>query len=105
MNYEWLVRPLQIGDWVKLDSHFFKGFTGFIVKYDYCEDEYRVQLTKNAQGQSTSGVIWVNAEKVSPIDDEGPDENFLLGLIDTTLVLKQEKWFMELTSKLPQQNF
>jgi hypothetical protein len=95
---DWLSGPLPIGTWVKLDGRKLKNFTGFITKFDYEEERYRVQLTINADGLRTEGSLWVDSEDVIPAVDEGIDEDFLLGLIDITLFLNQKEWFLELTS-------
>jgi hypothetical protein len=96
---DWINEPLQIGTWVKLDRRMLNNFTGFIVKFDHEEDKFRVQLTKNASGNQTEGSLWVDSYELIPLEDESQD--FLQGLIDTTLFLKQKEWFMELTSKHP----
>jgi outer membrane lipoprotein-sorting protein len=93
---DWLNGHLQVETWVKLESRMLNNFTGFITEYDHEEDRYRVQLTKNASGGQTAGSLWVNEEDVTPIGVE-IDERFLQGLIDTTLVINQKEWFMELT--------
>jgi hypothetical protein len=99
---DWLNEPLLVGTWVKIELHMLKNFTGFITKFDHEEEQYHVQLTKNAQGKQTAGILWVESEYVVPADDES--QYFRSGLIDTTLDLKQKEWFLELTEKLPLEN-
>jgi hypothetical protein len=95
MSEEWLTEMFKVGDWVK-----HQGFTAFILQCDYVMDEYRIQITKNAQGNINKGWLWVTGDTLTPAEIE-QDADFLLGLIDTTLLLNQKEWFLEITQKLP----
>ncbi|WP_335547014.1 hypothetical protein [Neobacillus drentensis] len=97
---DWLSGPLAVGTWVTLDSGLLKNFTGFITKYNYEEEQYRIQLTLNAEGKQTEGHLWVFSENVIPAPVIELDEIDLQSLIDITLFLKEKEWFLEIASQL-----
>jgi hypothetical protein len=90
----------KVGEWVTVDSGFIKGFTGFIIKYDFAGDRYFVNLTKTANGNPIDAGRWIDEERLIP-PKKFKEEEDLLALIDMALDTNDREWFAELTSQLP----
>lgn len=98
----------QKGDWVELSHTSFgynpkaKGSVGFvsIVKED--ENIAKVVFLKHGNGSRIRRVEWVDIENLSKVEPS-LEENELHALIDMALDMNDQKWFLELTERLPKE--
>jgi uncharacterized protein YpiB (UPF0302 family) len=92
------------GEWVQIIDHRMRGCTGYILKYDALDDEYRMMITRDSKGKILQGKFYIKADQLVPIK-ESKDEDDLLALIDLALDLNEKEWFMELTEQLSLRDF
>jgi uncharacterized protein YpiB (UPF0302 family) len=92
------------GEWVQIIDHRLKHCTGFILKYDALDENYRMMVTRDSNGKPLREKITIEEDQLLPTRIF-KDEDDLFALIDLALDLNDKEWFMELTEKLPLANF
>lgn len=76
------------------------GFSGFIIDEMPSESESKVLLTKDDAGNSIRGITTLPKKYLIPMEDNLKEED-ILSLIDLSLMMKDEQWFLELAVKMP----
>jgi hypothetical protein len=89
----------KVGEWVSVDSGLIKGFTGYIVKYDFEDDRYFVNFTSTGNGNALNTGRWIDVERLVPAKKD-KEEDDLFALIDMALDTDDKEWFKELSSQL-----
>ncbi|MEH7249202.1 IDEAL domain-containing protein [Neobacillus niacini] len=92
------------GDWVIIGGGFSKGWTGYILKYDFEDDRYKVRLTSTDRGKTIDIGKWFDPEDLM-LGKKLITEQEIRTLIDLALDTNDKEWFKELSSKLPLANF
>lgn len=91
----------ETGDWVQGKSNDGELIHGYVEIIDSNKGMVKVNVVESDNVKAIGKSIWVVnkwAKKLPNLTDS--NESQLLTLIDLALLIKDEQWFMELTSKL-----
>jgi hypothetical protein len=92
---------LKNGDWVQGRSREGELIHGFVETVDSIQEIVKVNVVESDNEKMIGKSIWLlnkSAEKLSDLTVS--NESQLLSLIDLALLLKDEQWFMDLSTQL-----
>ena len=92
----------QKGDWVRGKTREGGLIHGYIVDLDPIQNIMKVFVIKSDNETMIEKTVWIlnkYAEKLKPLSAYATEDD-LMSLIDLSLMIKDEKWFMELTKNL-----